>query len=212
MLMSLGLRLASLGRDDRAVAMIEFAYALPVVVALALGALETTNLALAHLKVSQVAMTTADNAARVVMQIDESDMDEIFAGAELVGRSLDFEANGRVILSSLQENGEEDEEDAGQTIRWQRCFGDLDVDSLYGEEGDGRTDDSLEDGLGPEGGKIIAQPGTAIMFVEVVYDYQPLIAQNILGPMQIRYESAFNVRERTEFGITNVQTRPVNNC
>ncbi|WP_243451158.1 TadE/TadG family type IV pilus assembly protein [Sphingosinicella sp. CPCC 101087] len=210
--MPLPRRLASLSRDDRAVVMIEFAYALPVVVALALGALEATNLALAHLRVSQVAMTTADNAARVVAQIDESDIDEIFAGAELVGRSLDFEANGRIILSSLQENGETDEADAGQTIRWQRCFGDLDVDSLYGVEGDGADDDSLEDGMGPEGKKITAQAGTAIMFVEVVYDYQPLVTENILGPMQIRYESAFNVRERTELGITNVQTRPVNGC
>jgi hypothetical protein len=204
-------RLASLLRDDSAVAMVEFAYALPVFLALGLGALETTNLALAHLRVSQIAMTTADNAARVVNMIDEVNIDEVFAGAEVVSGGLDFEANGRVILSSLEENGESGV-DAGQTIRWQRCYGDLDVDPLYGEQGDGADDDSLEDGLGPVGRQITAQPNTAVMFVEVVYNYQPLITNDLLGPIQVRYESAFNVRERTELGITNTTGVPVNSC
>ena len=35
--------------------------------------------------------------------------------------------------------------------------------------------------VGPAGNQIAAQSGTAVMFAEVVYDYQPLMAGNLLG-------------------------------
>src|SRR3546814_13154337 len=44
----------------------------------------------------------------------------------------DFRTHGRIILSSLERN-----DDGGQWIHWQRCYGDLDVESSYGEAGDG---------------------------------------------------------------------------
>ena len=50
------------------------------------------------------------------------------------------------------------------------------------------------------------------MFVEVVYDYDPMVFDMLIQPREIRYESAFNVRERTELGITNVKGKPVKSC
>jgi hypothetical protein len=50
------------------------------------------------------------------------------------------------------------------------------------------------------------------MFVEVTYDYQPLVNLNILGARRIRYESAFNVRERNNQDITNTQNLTTNSC
>lgn len=199
-------------RDDRSgIALTEFAFSLPILLALILGGLETANYALAHLRVSQIAMTVADNAGRVDTTIDESNIYEVFAGAELVGRSLDFEQNGRIVLSSLQPNNRTGSS-AGQMINWQRCFGDLDVDPAYGTEGTGRYNSTLAAGMGPAGNKIVSAPGTAVMFVEVTYNYQPIVAQRILGDRQIRYESAFNVRERTNQNITNTRSMTVNNC
>lgn len=197
--------------DESAVAFVEFALALPVVLVLALGGLETTNLAMTHLRVSQVAVTTADNAARVVVQMDESDINEIFAGATLVGEAIDIKRNGRIILSSVQPNSKTGS-DAGQWVRWQRCFGSLNVGPRYAKQGDGATNNSLAAGMGSGTHRISAQPGTAIMFVEVSYDYQPLFARRFLGSQTIRYETAFSVRERTELGITNSQSLPLNNC
>ncbi len=201
---------AGLLRDEKAIAMIEFAVALPVVLTLGLGGLETANLALTHLRVSQIAMTVADNAGRVRFVVDEADINEIFAGARILGEPLDFEENGRVVLSSLQDN-KETGSDHGQMINWQRCFGDLDVDPAYGIQGDGQEDSSLE-GMGPEGQQIQSLPGTAVMFVEVTYDYRPLTGNFIMGSHPIRYESAFNVRERDSLDITNTTSLPVNAC
>jgi hypothetical protein len=199
----------SILQDSSGVSMIEFGFALPIVVALGLGGLETANLALAHLRVSQIGMTAADNAARVRTTIDETDIEEVFEGARLVGEAIDFEANGRLVLSSLQHNGETGA-DEGQMINWQRCTGaQTAIDSAYGVQGDGRTDDSLESmGANPS---IAAAPGTAIMFVEVTYNYQPLFP-NFMAAPQIRYESAFSVRERVNQDITNTTSIAVNNC
>lgn len=206
-------QLRRLRRNTQGVSIIEFALSLPILLVLILGGLESANYALAHLRVSQIAMTVADNAGRVETTMDEIDVSEVFAGAELVGQAIDFEANGRIVLSSLQPNNLSGA-DEGQMINWQRCFGDLaDVPPSYGVEGDGRTDNSLAAGMGPSGNQITSADGTAVMFVEASYDYQPIIVGlNVIGERQIRYESAFNVRGRTNQSITNTMALAVSGC
>ena len=198
-------------RDQSGIALVEFALTLPIVVVLGLGALETANLALAHLRVSQIAMTVADNAGRVTSAIDEVDIGEVFAGAESVGQAIDFQQNGRVVLSSLQDNMNTNTSLRGPMINWQRCFGSLAVAPSYGFENKGRNDATLRPGMGPTGRKIQALPNTAVMFVEVSYNYQPMV-KAVLQPQVIRYESAFNVRERTLLNITNTSGRAVARC
>ena len=193
-------------RDDhRGVALIEFAISLPVLLILCMAGLETANLALAHMRLSQIAMLVADNAARVRTSIDEADVNEIMVGAELTSDKLALQQNGRIILSSLEPNGLSAPNE-GQTIRWQRCWGNGAFPSSYGVAGDGKTNASLKDGMGPgttADKKIKAGTGTAVMFVEVAYRYQPLVTDALFGPKVIRYTSAFNVRERTDQAIKN---------
>lgn len=200
-------------RDSSGTALVEFALSLPVLLVLVFGGLETANYALAHMRVSQIATTVADNAGRVDTVIDEANIYEVFAGAELVGQQIDFEANGRIVLSSLEPNGLVGANE-GQMIGWQRCFGDMaGVGPAYGVEGDGQTDNSLAGGMGPPGQQITSAANTAVMFVEATYAYTPLIANlGIVGPREIRYESAFNVRDRTNQTITNTQSLAVNGC
>ena len=192
-------------RNDDGTAFVEFAFAAPIFLTLVLGALELTNLAIAHLRVSQVAMTVADDAGRVTTGIDEANIYEVFAGAAVIGEALDLEANGRIVLSSLEDNGNTGE-DAGQMIRWQRCWGDADVDPAYGTQGTGSDDDALEQGMGAAGNRVTSLPGTAVMFAEVTYIYQPLVATDFFDPPTIRYESAFNVRGRQNNVISNTQS------
>lgn len=205
------LQLRSLYRSNSGLALTEFAFSLPILLVLLLGGLETANLALTHLRVNQIAMTVADNAGRVRTGIDESHIYEVFAGADLAGESIDFATHGRIALSSLQPNGKAGG-NAGQMINWQRCHGDLNVAPAYGAEGLGREDNALADGMGPSGNKIISATGTAVMFVEVTYQYRPLFWDAGMPPQRIRYESAFNVRERTNQNLTNTQGLTTNEC
>ena len=203
--------LTSFAAESRGVALVEFALSLPILLSLSLVGLELTNYSMAHMRVSQLALTTADNASRVRDSIDESDVNEVFIGAGLAGRGIDFEDNGRLILSSLQVNEDGD----GQWIRWQRCFGDGDFESSYGEEDDGENDDDLQ-AMGPAGRQVAALDGTSVMFVEAAYTYEPMIDVNlvtrIVGPRTIRYTAAFNVRDRPNQDITNIGGATVASC
>jgi len=203
--------LQRLRRDEGGLAFIEFAFAAPIFITLVLAGMELTKLAVAHMRVSHMAMTVADNAGRVTSGIDEANIHEVFAGAELIGEPLDFIPNGRVVLSSLEENGLNGS-DRGQMIRWQRCWGDMEVEPAYGEEGKGVDDDALPNGMGTAGNRIAAGANTAVMFVEVTYDYQPLVGTGFFDPPTIRYESAFNVRGRQNNAITNTQNLDVFDC
>jgi len=204
--------LARLRRDASGVALIEFAFAAPVLLFMTLGGLELVNYELDQLRVNQIAMTVADNAGRVTTGIDEANIYEVMAGANVIGESMDFEKHGRIVLSSLQDN-EQKGGNHGQMINWQRCWGDLGTAPAYGIEGTGRTDASLPDGMGPAGNQIAAIDGTAVMFVEVSYEYQPLISSKFL-PLSgtIRRESAFNVRGRQNNDISNAEDLKTLSC
>jgi hypothetical protein len=216
-------RLSHTLRCRRGLAMVEFAMSLPVVLTLGLVGMETANLMLAHLRISNIAMLTADNASRVRESIDEADVIELFTGALLAGQSIDFPANGRIILYSVEphSNG------TNQWIRWQRCAGQLSVAPSYGRPKDAnnnaitngteRTRPSSEvrstlTAVGPPGNQIKAHPGTAVMVAEVVYNYQPLVSEDFLGPIQIRYTSAFNVRQRNDQVLKNVGNVTARSC
>jgi len=198
---------ATLRGCESGLAFVEFAMSLPVVVTLALCGLETANLAMAHLRVSNIAMLTSDNAARVRDSIDESNVIELLTGAKMTGNNIRFRENGRIILSSIEPNTAS----TGQWIRWQRCDGVKNVASSYGAQGTGQYNASLQ-AVGPPGNRISASPGTAVMMVEVVYDYQPIVSDAIFGPRTIRYESAFNVRQRTDQAIKNAAGVTPRNC
>lgn len=183
-------------RNARGTVMIEMAFAIPLLVLLGLGGLEIANLTLVHTRVSQLGLGVADNASRIAAgsnlslpQVRESDITDVFVAIDQQAKDLKFKDNGRVILSSLERNA-----DGGQTIKWQRCYGKLAISSAYGPEGKGATGTSFA-GMGPPGKEVTAAGGTAVMFVEITYDYQPLLYGEVLGTKRIKSTAAFNVRE-----------------
>jgi len=203
---------ARLRACEGGLALIEFAMALPVLVTLGLVGLETANLAMAHLRVSNIAMLAADNAARVRDSIDETNVIELLTGAKMTGDSIRFRQNGRIIVSSVEPNTAGlNGASTGQWIRWQRCDGARNVASRYGPQGTGQNNATLQY-VGPATNRISASAGNAIILVEVEYNYQALVSDTIFGPRVIRYESAFDVRQRTNQAITNSTNATIKSC
>ena len=188
--------LARLGRDISATSVIELGLATPLLMGMALSGTEVVALAITHVKLNQLAITVADNASRAKQtqvngapQFREYDVNQVFRAAALQAEDLDIPNRGRVILSSLQVNGA-----GGQWIAWQRCWGKNTWASRYGVQGTGATGTAFK-GMGFTATKMAADAGTAIMFVEVDYNYKPFFLGSILSAKLIRKEAALYVRD-----------------
>ncbi len=224
----------SLGDCRSGVAFLEFAFALPVVLALGLLGLETANYAMANLRVSQIAMLTADNAARVRDSIDEGDIVELLTGAKMSGNNINFAQNGRIILTDLEQTTT----GGKQWVRWQRCDGALNyaatpaalrpqtaaganitngteiynTDRITTSSAPSSETKASLTSVGTGTNVISAGAGTAVMVVEVAYNYQPIIPNSFLQGKQITYVSAFNVRQRTDQTLRNINRITPKSC
>ena len=206
--------LRKLLRDKSGISLTEFAFAAPFLLFVGMIAIETVHFIMAHQKASQVAVLVADSASRRIERMDEIDVEEIFYGAHVSAESINIGSNGRIVLTTLTDNGRAGSSN-GNWVRWQRCYGELgeaeNLQSLYAEEGDGETDNSLDDGIGPTGEEVKAFPAAPVNFVEVFLDYEPLIGNGITDFLyedtRIHYAAALMVREREDQSIANQTSR-----
>lgn len=206
------------------VAMTEFALSAPLLFAAGLGGIETANYVITQMQVSQTAIHIADNVSRAgetsVLEnrkIYESDIDDILVGANLqAGGRIDLFEHGRVIISSFEVFDPTVHCDSAgacvagglsegdQFIHWQRCMGKKNVPSSFGDE-----EDVLPDGIGPADSKVMALERTAVIFVEIRYDYQPLISTILGTSREMRAVSSFLVRDSRD--LSGIKQRDEDN-
>lgn len=181
-------------RETHALALVEFALMLPVFVVLGMYGTEIAYMSSVNMQVSQIALSVADNASRLGQDVNnggpptisEGLVDSVMFGALKEGDSLNLEKNGRVILSSLEEDHSSGS--SVQFIHWQRCRGELNKTSLYGE-----ADDTVT-GVG-KSGTLKAEPGSAVMVAEVYYDYPGLFGDLFTKGMTFRQEAVMTIRD-----------------
>lgn len=209
--------LQSLRHDRSGIALLEFAIALPVVITIGAYGLEIANLAIVNMRVSQIALTLADNASRVgalsslsTQQLREIDINDVLQAAKTQGTAIALSTQGRVTLSSLENVKQSYDASPVQRIHWQRCFGaksGTDYDSSYGNAkvADGsdasatNAGPTVKDGMGPANSPVTAPAGSGVMFVEVNYLTKPLFKSWLMAPKRIRYAASFLVRDRRDF-------------
>ena len=208
--------LSQLAGNTSGLALIEFAYALPILMGVGMYGAEVANVAMVKMRVNQISMHVADNASRIgegsllsTKKIYESEINDLFMGAHLqAGNYVDIFERGRVIISSLEKHT-----DGGQYIHWQRCKGKKAHASTYGTAGVHSSSRPVN-GMGPTGAKITAPDGQAVIFVEISYDYKPLISDKFTSIRTITSRSAFNVRDRRD--LTQIykhsSSEPVSDC
>jgi Flp pilus assembly protein TadG len=202
-------------RDRHGIAITEFALVFPIMLLVGMGGIELANYALVHLRVSQYALTLADNASRVgsisnlsVQQLREGDINDVLQGAYLPGQSVKLTTYGRITLSSL-----ENTQSGGvytQVIHWQRCVGLMSGtgwDSTYGTTSTtaGTTTNASDagtaapTGIGDTGYKVNAPQNSGAMFVEINYQYRPIFGSLIIPATKLHYTGAFPVRNNRDF-------------
>lgn len=197
--------------DTGGVAMVEFAYSLPLLLVVTLSGAELTSYITTKMRISQVALHVADNAARIgsgsllsAKTISESQINDTLTGAGLQAGDLNLYANGRIIISSVQNDTTANR----YRIAWQRCRGSKVHPSSYGTPANRNVV-----GVGPTGRQVVAPADGAVMFVEVAYDYQPLFTSTIVPSSRIVEIAAMTVRDRRDLTqIYNTENATVSNC
>lgn len=190
--------------NTRGLALLEFSLSLPILLLLSLTGAELTNYIIARMRVSQIALHLADNAARIgsgsqlqAKTINEADINDLLTGAGLQSGELALFTHGRVIISSL----EPDPANSGKNrIRWQRCRGAKTAQvSAYGVAGTANLN-----GMGKTGRLATAPTDGVTMYVEVYYEYQPLLKASFAPNTNFREEASMMVRDRRDtVGGTN---------
>lgn len=196
--------LRRLGTDTSGLAMLEFAFSLPLLLLLSLTGAELTNYIISRMRISQIALHLADNAARIgsgsqlqAKTINEADINDLLTGAGMQSGELGLFTHGRVIISSL----EPDPANSGKNrIRWQRCRGAKTAQiSAYGNAGATNLN-----GMGKTGRLATAPTDGVTMYVEVYYEYQPLLKASFAPNTNFREEASMMVRDRRDtVGGTN---------
>ena len=206
-------RLRAIWRETSGVAAVEFAMALPILTGMGMYGIELAYMASVHMQVSQMALSVADNASRleqtnnniVAPTVTEADIESVMFGATKQGSNFRFANNGKVILSSL----EKDPASGKQFIHWQRCTGQLAVQSDFGNDTskNGLTGPTIVS-MGNGTTKVTAPSGIAVMFVEVFYDYNGIFGTMFVKKTRFKQEAAYLVRDirdlraSTQVGVT----------
>lgn len=202
--------------DTSGLALLEFAFILPIFVTLSLTGAELTNYITTKMRISQLALHLADDAARMgtgsplqQKSITETDINDLFTGSQMQSGELDLKTNGRVILSDLEPMANPNTTGKFKIV-WQRCMGLKTTHaSTYGTAGQTNLT-----GIGPAGRQVTAQDDNATMFIEVFYTYKPLVGLGTLAPTTTFTEIAsMAVRDRRDLTqIYNSEKATISTC
>jgi hypothetical protein len=209
-------------RDDNSgLALVEFAVSLPFFMGITIGGIEVANFASVTMQLNQIAIHTADNAARMgqssaaaARRVNEVHINDVFEGTLREGDRValtgahgyvdpitnvkSIRGNARIILSSIENVDPFVATNPRYRIRWQRCAGTAEqYESSYGDV----TSAPTADGFGPTAKKVKPIAGSAIMMVELQYYYQPKIVNGFarLTNRTISQTASMIVREQRDY-------------
>jgi Flp pilus assembly protein TadG len=208
-------RMRALRGATSGVALLEFALSLPILLTMSLTGAELTNYITTRMRISQIALHLADNAARIgsgsqlaAQTITETDINDLLTGANLQSGELALLTNGRVIISDLEPVANPNTTNRYRIV-WQRCKGSKTTHaSTYGTAGQTNLT-----GMGPAGRQATAPDNGATMFVEVFYVYQPLVKTSLSPTSEMTEVASMMVRDTRDLTqIYNTSGATVSTC
>jgi len=176
--------LTKLRKCSRGGVLLEFGLITPLMVFMLLNGFEMARFLILNQKLQRTAMSVADLAARDDV-LDTNDISNLFAAGNEVFRPFTLNTDGRVILSSINEDG-----GGNPQVAWQRQSGTLTASSLIGFEGGAATLDE----------PTLIGDGQTLIVAEVFYDFEPLIGV-LPGARQVYHRAFYRPRLVLEVGV-----------
>ncbi|MBI1404031.1 MAG: hypothetical protein GC147_12565 [Porphyrobacter sp.] len=208
--------LARLRRDRRGLAMIEFAYALPVFLGFGLVGLEFTNVVLARQKTERIAATLADQVAGNQVPPNERQIGDLFAAVPQIAQPFGFGAEGNVAITAVVGIVDPAEDAVRNKIAWQRCLRSGAHPSSIGRQWTGSPDIAEGPSVSLPDDLQLGQ-NQMVIVAEVFFPYRPVIARGfvagILPADDIFTEiSVFRTRGQAIMNVTPVAGVAMHTC
>lgn len=180
--------LARFARETRGAVLTEFAMAFPILVVLILGGFEIGRYVLLQQKLQSVAVETADLVSQAET-IKATDIDNILIAVDHIMTPFELGGKGVVIVSSIGATGTNPPK-----VNWQRAGGG--TASAVSKLGPAGSNAVLPTGF-------VVRPGESVIVSEVFYNYEPVLAMNLipLPSGQLYNESMYRPRFGT---LTNL--------
>jgi Flp pilus assembly protein TadG len=175
----------ALVRNTRAMASVELAMAMPVLMGLLLTGAEVTRYVMLNQKMERTSATVADLVSQAE-SLTEGDMTNLFQITSLSMDLFPFTIMGQVIVTSVSVFG-----GAAPIVNWQRTFGSGPGSSTVGNQG----------GAATLPGGVTLNDGENVIVSEVFYDYQPLLMEKIMNPANLYNYAVYRPRFGTLSGI-----------
>jgi len=173
-------KIRSLGKDTYGLALIEFAYTLPIFVGFGMVGIEFTNVVLAHQKTERIASTLADQVASNQVQPTERQIGDMFEAVELIAKPFAFNPEGNVILTAVIGVYDDDENEVQNKIAWQRCVIEDSFESEIGTQWSSTND--IADG--PEvdlPNELDLGQNQMVIVSEVFFPYDEIISEALVS-------------------------------
>ena len=183
--------LRRLRSNERGMAALELAFAVPIALGLTLNGVEITRYVLLHQKTERASMTVADLVSQgEVLSID--DLTSIFRAGAFITEPFDFNTNGAMLVTSVVGSP------GGALVEWQRAFGQNPQSSSFGNQG---SPASLPTGF-------VVADGESVVFAEIFYNYDPMFGGNpmlggLVGSNTVYHYAVFRPRYTVKVRVEN---------
>jgi Flp pilus assembly protein TadG len=163
-------------RNGEAVAAVEFALILPLLLTLYLGTVEGAQLYAADRKVATVAGTVADLVSRAKLVVTEAQVDDYFVAATNIMKPSAIDTLGQIVsVISIDEDGV-------ATVQWSEAYG---AAEAYEEDAEYSLDPDSEISQ-------LAQNSEGLLVVgEATYPYVPLTGFGLTSTVNLRHVEFF---------------------
>jgi Flp pilus assembly protein TadG len=208
--------LRALARDARGLALIEFAYSLPLFLGFGLVGLEFTSVVLARQKTERIAATLADVVASNQVPPNERQIGDMFAAVPQIARPFPFTAEGNVAITAVVGINDPSEEEVRNKIAWQRCLRGGSHQSRIGRQWTGSNDIADGPSVVLPNALELGQ-NQMVIVVEVFFPYRPMISQSLVAAILpedslFTETSVFRTRGQAIMGVTPVQGMAAHGC
>jgi Flp pilus assembly protein TadG len=178
-----------LRKNEKGVAMIEFAMALPVLTILLLGCIDLAVYLVAHQRIARSAYTMSNLMTQMDQGLTEAQVGDMMLALDQVSKPFDIATDGVATITAIIGNGVDGAPATSYSVAWQRCYGANASGSEFGSSGASVSAADI-----PE--NTIVTTSQILVVTEIEYTYEPILGFLPLEG-QIEYDAFFRPRRGT---------------